>query len=171
MNGILKRNETKLEIKPWEEKDLDLLFQLNEPKMMEHLGGPESAEQIQKRHKRYLEIGNRGCMFSIILPKDEAVGSVGYWQTVWNDENVYEIGWSVLHSFQGKGIASQAVRAVIAKLKDERKYSSIHAFPSVHNAASNALCRKLDFNLISECEFEYPPGSLMQCHDWCLELE
>ncbi|MGG4152303.1 GNAT family N-acetyltransferase [Peribacillus muralis] len=169
--GITKRtDEINLEIKAWEEKDLDLLIQLNEPKMMEYLGGPESAEQIERRHKRYLEIGSKGSMFSINLPGAEAIGSVGYWQTAWNDESVYEVGWSVLSSFQGKGLASQAVKAVIAKIKDERKYHCIHAFPSVHNAASNAICRKLGFHLITECEFEYPPGSFMTCNDWCLNL-
>ncbi len=165
-----RRDETILEIKTWVEKDLALLFQLNEPEMMKHLGGPESAEQIERRHKRYLEIGNKGCMFSMVLPEAGAVGSVGYWQTVRNDE-VYEIGWSVLSSFQGRGLASQAVRALIAIIKDERKYSSIHAFPSVHNAASNAICRKLDFKLLGECEFEYPPGSFMLCNDWCMKLD
>ncbi|RRN73892.1 N-acetyltransferase [Peribacillus simplex] len=167
-----RSTETRLEIKPWEDKDLDLLFQLNAPEMMEHLGGPESNEQILKRHQRYLQIGNKGCMFSIILfPKAEAAGSVGYWQTIRNDENVYEIGWSVLPSFQGKGIASHAVKALIEKIKAERKYKYIHAFPSIHNEASNAICRKLDFRLTSECEFEYPPGSFMRCNDWCLEIE
>ncbi|MFE4813730.1 GNAT family N-acetyltransferase [Peribacillus simplex] len=165
-----RSKETKIEIKPWEEKDLELLFQLNAPEMMEHLGGPENNEQILKRHQRYLQIGEKGCMFSI-NSRPEAVGSVGYWQTVWNDENVYEIGWSVLPSFQGKGIASHAVKALIEKIKAERKYKYVHAFPSINNSASNAICRKLGFNLISECEFEYPPGSFMQCNDWCLELE
>ncbi|MED4689362.1 GNAT family N-acetyltransferase [Peribacillus frigoritolerans] len=161
-----------MEIKPWEDKDLQLLFQLNAPEMMEHLGGPESNEQILKRHQRYLQIGDKGCMFSIIpFPEAKAVGSVGYWQKVWNDEIVYEIGWSVLPSFQGKGIASHAVKALIEKIKAERNYKYIHAFPSITNPASNAICRKLGFNLISECEFEYPPGSFMQCNDWCLELE
>ena len=111
-------------------------------------------------------------MFSITLyPEEEAVGSVGYWLTVWNDETVYEIGWSVLPSYQGKRIASRAVKAVIAKVKAERKYKYIHAFPSINNPASNAICRKLDFNLISECEFEYPPGSFMRCNNWRLELQ
>lgn len=165
-------SETRLEIKPWEDKDLQLLFQLNAPEMMEHLGGPESNEQILKRHQRYLQIGDKGCMFSIIpFPEAKAAGSVGYWQKVWNDEFVYEIGWSVLPSFQGKGIASHAVKALIEKIKTERNYKYIHAFPSITNPASNAICRKLGFNLISECEFEYPPGSFMQCNDWCLELE
>lgn len=163
--------ETKIEIKPWEDKDLALLFQLNAPEMMEHLGGPESNEQIMKRHQRYLQIGDKGCMFSInSFPEEEAAGSVGYWQTVRDDENVYEIGWSVLPSFQGKGIASHAVKAMIEKIKAERKYKYIHAFPSINNPASNAICRKLGFNLTSECEFEYPPGSFMRCNDWCLEL-
>ncbi|WP_350299956.1 GNAT family N-acetyltransferase [Peribacillus frigoritolerans] len=168
MSGI---SITRLEIKPWEEKDLELLFQLNAPEMMEHLGGPESNEQILKRHQRYLQIGDKGCMFSINpFPEAKAAGSVGYWQKVWNDQNVYEIGWSVLPSFQGKGIASHAVKALIEKIKAERKYKYIHAFPSINNHASNAICRKLGFTLNSECEFEYPPGSFMQCNDWCLEL-
>nr|WP_309476865.1 GNAT family N-acetyltransferase [Bacillus sp. ISL-34] len=172
MSRISERSkENKIEIKPWEEKDLELLFQLNAPEMMEHLGGPESNEQILKRHQRYLQIGEKGCMYSInSFPEAEAAGSVGYWQTVWNEENVYEIGWSVLPSFQGKGIASHAVKALIEKIKAERKYKQIHAFPSINNPASNAICRKLGFTLISECEFEYPPGSLMRCNDWCLEL-
>ncbi|WP_430177297.1 GNAT family N-acetyltransferase [Peribacillus simplex] len=164
--------EMKIEIKPWEDKDLALLFQQNAPEMMEHLGGPENNEQILKRHQRYLQIGDKGCMFSIIpFPEAEAVGSVGYWQTLWNNENVYEIGWSVLPSFQGKGIASHAVKALIERIKAERKYKYIHAFPSINNPASNVICRKLKFNLISECEFEYPPGNFMPCNNWCLELE
>ncbi|KON70670.1 GCN5 family acetyltransferase [Peribacillus butanolivorans] len=173
VSEISERNkENGLQIKPWEDRNLDLLFHLNAPEMMEHLGGPESKEQILKRHKRYLEIGSKGCMFSITLyPEEEAVGSVGYWRTVWNDETVYEIGWSVLPSYQGKRIASRAVKAVIAKVKAERKYKYIHAFPSINNPASNAICRKLDFNLISECEFEYPPGSFMRCNNWRLELQ
>ncbi|GAA1368593.1 hypothetical protein GCM10009597_02550 [Peribacillus frigoritolerans] len=111
-------------------------------------------------------------MFSITpFPEAKAAGSVGYWQKVWNDEFVYEIGWSVLPPFQGKGIASHAVKALMEKIKAERNYKYIHAFPSITNPASNAICRKLGFNLISECEFEYPPGSFMKCNDWCLELE
>lgn len=161
-----------IQIKPWEDKDLELLFRINQPEMMEHLGGPESKEQILNRHKRYLNLSEKGCMFSIkLLPEYEPVGSVGYWQTVWNDESVYEIGWSVLPSFQGKGIATNAVKLAIDEASAENKYRYIHAFPSINNPASNAICQKLDFNFISECEFEYPPGSFMKCNNWRLELK
>lgn len=118
--------------------------------MMQHLGGPESKKQILNRHKRYLELGNRGRMFSIKLsPELEPVGSVGYWQTTWNNESVYETGWSVLPSYQGKGIATKAVKLAIEEASSENKYKYIHAFPSIDNPASNAICRKLDFQFIS----------------------
>lgn len=160
-----------IQIKPWENDGLDLLFRINAPEMMQHLGGPESKEQILKRHKRYLELGNKGRMFSIILLPDlEPVGSVGYWQTTWNNKSVYETGWSVLTSYQGKGIATNAVKLAIEEASSENKWEYIHAFPSIDNLASNSICRKLDFQFISECEFEYPLGSFMRCNNWRYNL-
>ena len=167
----MKARNDIIQIKPWEDSDLDLLFRINSPEMMHHLGGPESKEQILKRHKRYLELGNRGRMFSIILlPELEPVGSVGYWQTTWNNERVYETGWSVLPSYQGKGIATKAVKLAIEEASGENKYKYIHAFPSIDNPASNAICRKLDFLFIADCEFEYPLGSFMRCNNWRYNL-
>lgn len=160
-----------IKIKPWEDDDLDLLFRINSPEMMKHLGGSEGKEQILKRHKRYLELGNKGRMYSItLLPELEKVGSVGYWQTNFNNEDVYETGWSVLPLFQGKGIATIATKLAIEEASAINKFKYIHAFPSIDNPASNAICRKLNFNLISECEFEYPPGNYMRCNNWRLEL-
>jgi RimJ/RimL family protein N-acetyltransferase len=54
--------------------------------------------------------------------------------------------------------------------KSDRKHRYLHAFPSVENAPSNAICRKLGFTLLGPHEFEYPPGNLMQCNDWRLDL-
>lgn len=141
--------------------------------MTEHLGGPETEEQILARHKRYVEVGGPGTgqMFSIVLfPELEAAGSVGYWERVWQEETVYETGWSVLPELQGRGIASLAIEAIIARARAEQKHRYLHAFPSVDNPASNAICRKLNFSFISVCDFEYPLGSIMRCNDWRLEL-
>ncbi|MGE7602969.1 GNAT family N-acetyltransferase [Peribacillus sp. NPDC097675] len=160
----METNNPIIQIKPWEEDDLDLLFRINAPEMMQLLGGPESNEKVLKRHKRYLELGNKGRMFSIILLPDlEPVGSVGYWQTTWNNKSVYETGWSVLTSYQGKGIATKALKLAIEEAAKEKNYEYIHAFPSIVNLASNSICRKNDFQFISECEFEYPLGNFMRC--------
>jgi len=164
---------TQVRIEPWDEDDLALLRRKNAPEMMEHLGGPETEERILRRHQRYVDLAGTGTgrMYSIVLlPGSEAVGSVGYWDRVWHEETVYETGWSVLPRFQGRGIATAAVVAAVASARAEGKHRFLHAFPSVENAASNALCRRIGFLLVEACDFEYPPGSTMRCNDWRLEL-
>lgn len=161
------------QIEPWADSDLELLRLLNAPEMTEHLGGPESEDLLLARHQRYVAIGGTGTgrMFRIVLlPEGESVGSVGYWERVGQDETVYEIGWSVLSPFQGRGIAAAATAEAIASARAEQKHSYIHAYPSIDNPASNAICRKLGFQLIAEYDFEYPPGNMMRCNDWCLDL-
>lgn len=161
-------------IEPWGEGDLPLLKNLlGDPLMMEYLGGPESEEQLVKRQARYerLTKEGKGRMFKIVQgATGEAVGSIGYWDSTHHGEGIYEMGWSVLPAFQGRGIAGEAVALVIAIARSDGKYRSLHAFPSVANAPSNALCRKSGFTLIEECEFEYPKGSFMRCNDWQLDL-
>jgi RimJ/RimL family protein N-acetyltransferase len=76
----------------------------------------------------------------------------------------------VLPAFQGRGIAGMATGQAIAAARSEQKHRFLHAFPSVDNAPSNAICRKLGFTLLEEVEFEYPKGSFMQCNDWRLDL-
>lgn len=169
------RTDERVQLKPWDDDDLDLLHRMNVPEMLEHLGGRETEEKVLARHKRYCEIGKdgsgKGRMFSIVvLPELEAVGNIGYWESVWQDETVYEIGWGVLPPFQGKGIASAAAAAAVESARAERKHKRIHAFPSVDNPGSNAICRKLGFSFIAECDFEYPKGNIMRCNDWRLDF-
>lgn len=161
---------TAVRLVPWGEGDLALLEQLvGDPAMMEHLGGPESPEKIAERQVRYELADSR--MFKIV---DEAtgqgVGSVGYWERAWRGEQVYEVGWSVIPSAQGRGIARTATAQAIAAAAAERRHRFVHAFPAVDNAPSNAICRSLGFTLLGEGDFEYPPGNAMRCNDWRLEL-
>ena len=161
-------------IEPWGEGDLALLQKLlGDPAMTEHLGGPESDEQLANRQVRYERITEEGSgrMFKIIYQlTGEAVGSVGYWDSIHHGDHIYEIGWSVLPAFQGKGIASAATTQAIAHAKSDGKHRYVHAFPSIANPPSNALCRKLGFTLVEECDGEYPKGHFMRCNDWRLDL-
>jgi RimJ/RimL family protein N-acetyltransferase len=159
-------------LRPWSEENLPLLEKLmGDPDMMAHLGGPETPEQIRKRHQRYLQLPETDHMFVILWgPKSEVAGSIGYWQKNWRDQLVYEMGWFVLPEYQGQGIATKAGEVVIEQARLEHRHQFMHAFPSVSNPASNAICRKLGFTLIEECQFEYPPGNFMQCNDWRFDL-
>ncbi|MFI2304198.1 GNAT family N-acetyltransferase [Actinacidiphila glaucinigra] len=159
-------------IEPWAEDDLELLRRANAPAMMRHLGGPETEEQLLVRHERYLTGGSEGGgMFSIVLlPEGVPAGSIGYWEKSWRGGTVYETGWGVLPEFQGRGVAAAAGEAVIARAAAEKGPRFLHAFPKVDNHPSNAICRKLGFTLVEECDFEYPPGHPIRCNDWRLEL-
>lgn len=164
---------TQVEIVPWSAGHLELLHRMNAPEMTEHLGGPETEEQVAERHERYMRIAGKGTgrMFAVILlPGLEQVGTVGYWDRTWQGEQVSEMGWGILPSYQGKGIATAAVSQAIEHARKEGARRTVHAFPGADNPASNAVCRKLGFTLLGECEFEYPPGSWMRCNDWRLGL-
>ena len=161
-------------LQPWSDDDLSLLEKLlGDPKMMTHLGGPESREQILRRHIRYMRLPEEGTdhMFRIVWgPHAEGVGNVGYWRKTWRDRAIYEMGWLVLPEFQGRGIATEAAAAVLEHARRKPRYRFMHAFPSVSNPASNAICRKLGFTLVEECRVEYPPGRSMTVNDWRLDL-
>ncbi|HLZ57351.1 MAG TPA: GNAT family N-acetyltransferase [Ktedonosporobacter sp.] len=167
-------DESIVRLELWGEGDLPLLKKLlGDPAMTEHLGGPESDEQLIKRQARYerLTESDSGRMFKIVYEATgEAVGSVGYWDRIHHGNAIYEMGWSVLPGFQGRGIASAAVAQALAIAQSEGKYRFLHAFPSIDNPPSNALCRKLGFTLVEECSFEYPKGHFMQCNDWRFDL-
>ena len=161
-----------IELHPWSDGDLPLLEKLlGDPAMMEHLGGPETKEQIRQRHQRYLQLHETDRMFKIVIAStSESVGSIGYWEKKWRDQLVYETGWSILPSFQGRGIATNAGELVIAHARMENRYRFLHAFPSIENPASNAICRKLGFTFLEACDFEYPPGHTLRCNDWRYDL-
>jgi RimJ/RimL family protein N-acetyltransferase len=163
-------NRAAVRIEPWGEGDLPLLEKaLGDPQMMEHLGGPESSEKIAKRQAGY-ERPDSGQFKIVDDATSEGVGWVGYWERTWRGEQVYEIGWSVIPAFQGRGIGASATAQAIAIARSERKHRFLHAYPSVDNVPSNAICRKLGFTLLGSYEFEYPPGRFMQCNDWRLDL-
>jgi RimJ/RimL family protein N-acetyltransferase len=159
-------------LEPWGNGDLPLLERLmGDPRMTEHLGGPESAERLRERQGRYERLEGGDRMFRIVDAASGAgVGSVGFWTKEWRDERVYEVGWMVVPEFQGRGIAKAATRLAIDLARHDRAHRLMHAFPNVDNAASNAICRSLGFELLEACDFEFPKGHLMRCNDWQLDL-
>ena len=160
----------RIHLEPWGPDDLPLVEQLmGDPAMTEFLGGPESPEKLADRQRRYAEPGSG--MFKIVDDETgEGIGSVGFWEREWRDRTVWETGWSVIPSFQGRGIAVAATSLVLARARETGEHRFVHAFPAVDNPASNAICRRLGFTLLEACRFEYPPGNWMLCNDWQLDL-
>lgn len=162
-----------IRLQPWGQGDFPLLVGLNAPEMTEHLGGPETDEQLRRRHERYVRLAGstEAFIFKVVLASTgEVAGGVNFWDREWKGEDVYEMGWGVLPEFQGRGIASAAVKQAIGLARALKGRSAIHAFPSVENGPSNAICRKAGFELLGEVPFEYPKGHWMRCNDWRITL-
>ncbi len=162
---------------PWGQEDLPLLERLlGDPRMMTHLGGPESAEKLRSRQKAYEAIerladsSTSRTLKVVDTATGQGAGWVGYWELTIGDEQVYEIGWSVVPEFQGRGFATLAATQALDILRPAARHRYAHATPSVENAASNAICRKVGFVLRGESDVEYPPGRVMRANDWWLEL-
>jgi RimJ/RimL family protein N-acetyltransferase len=164
----------RIELRPWQEDDLPLMQAImGDPRMTEYLGGPESPEKLCRRLDRYVHsrAGGSDHMSVIVVGSQrQAAGSVGYWEKHWQDQDVWETGWHVLPAFQGRGIATRATAIVVERARASGLHRFMHAFPSIHNAASNAVCRRLGFSLQGEADFEFPPGHWMRCNDWRLDL-
>jgi RimJ/RimL family protein N-acetyltransferase len=145
---------------------------LKDPESTAHLGGPETDEQIARRHERYLAMTDpaKGAMFVIEAGPDwQPAGSVGYWeQTEADGTVVWETGWYVLPELRGRGIAGSGTRlAIDAAWAAVRR--PMHAFPNVDNGPSNTICRKLGMRLRATSEYEYPKGHWMTRNDWVID--
>src|ERR1700753_2450917 len=105
-----------IRLEAWTQDDPALLQATNTPAMTEHLGGPETEDQVRQRHRRYLELDAPGAgqMLAVTLRGGERAGIIGYWERAWRDDLTYETGWSILPAFQGRGLATAAARAVAA---------------------------------------------------------
>src|ERR1700690_569893 len=123
-------------LEPWGSGDLPLLERLmGDPRMTDHLGGPESPDKLRERQECYEHLEGGDRMFKIVdVESGAGAGSVGFWTTEGRDGRVYEAGWLVVPEFQGRGIAVAATAQAIEVAKRDDKHGVMHAFPNVDNA-------------------------------------
>jgi RimJ/RimL family protein N-acetyltransferase len=153
--------------------DVELkIRQETDPQMMAELGGPRTREEIQRAHTKSLVLAAAGeCWPLKVIPDGSmfAAGSVAIFPSSHGGESIYEIGWMILPECQGRGIATEAVRAVLQLAQAQRKFGQVHAFPGVTNRPSNRVCEKNGFTKLQECEVEFS-GRRLRCNHWRVDL-
>lgn len=161
-----------IELRRWNDADLPLLERtVGDAAVMAHLGGAETPEKIRSRHEAYRDWSGDGGMMTIWIPTEkQAVGNIGFWESAWAGDDIFEVGWTVLPQFGRRGIATEAAREIIARVRELRKRRFLFAFPAVDNVASNRVCERAGFTNLGACEIEYPTDHLMHAHAWRVDL-
>ena len=146
---------------------------LTDPTMMADLGGPLPRDGLPQKLRGIVEeVQADRTWYSVIVPDDDpgrAAGTVCIWHHDQDGEPINEIGWMVLPAFQGRGLATAAVRSLLDRARAEHRWEVIHAFPAVTNGPSNAICRKTGFEKLEDVSYEYQGRTLHGFH-WRIDL-
>lgn len=158
---------TGIRLRRWSKSDADLLCEANTEAMTKFIAGPESADQVTSRHENYMRLWDEGfARMFVVLKGEDPVGGIGWWQMEWAGEPAVETGWFVLPRAQGRGVAGEAVRLIVA---DAMNFGppecQLYAFPSTGNGPSNALCARAGFELLGENGFPFR-GKDLQVNVW-----
>jgi RimJ/RimL family protein N-acetyltransferase len=143
-----------------------------DPAMMTELGGPlprDGIEEIVSRHARLTRPGE--ALICMIVPDDDpavVAGTVALFVREHEGKPLAELGWAVLPPFQGRGIAKAAVRMLLDRARDQRRWGLVHAFPGVTNPASNAVCRSTGFTLVGPLDVWFA-GRLCRANHWQID--
>jgi RimJ/RimL family protein N-acetyltransferase len=136
--------------------------------MVRYVRHAESREQAAERYEHFREHNPR--QFRVVGgPVGEEIGWMAYWERIWNDEPVLEIGWAVHPEFHDRNLTEAALEA-IASARSEGLVRYLLACPWVDNDQANAICRTAGFTLIDTVELPYAPESFQTCNVWRLDL-
>jgi RimJ/RimL family protein N-acetyltransferase len=161
-----------LKLVPYSDGDVGLIEELEcDAATMSELGGPVSPDQIPQIHERRLATVAAGEWYFKIVPEPggPAAGTIGIWSATWRGRRIQETGWMVLPAFQGRRLASRSLELILEMARGEERLDRIHAFPSVTNQPSNALCRRFGFELMEETDYLYR-GAQLRVNVWELAL-
>lgn len=163
-----------MELRPVTSDDLSLYQHLfTNPAVMAELGGANPPEQVPRILQNQLKhvANGKGLVYKVV-PDGEAehgAGLVCVYESSHNDEAISEAGWMVLPAYQGQGLARAAVRALLDRACTEERFRVIHAFTATTNGPSNAICRKLGFELLEETDIDYD-AHILHCNHWRIVL-
>ncbi len=152
----------RLGFRHWSLDDISLARELwGDPNVTRWIGGPFSAEEVQRRLGREIESQSTyGVQYwpIFLLVDGEFVGCGGL-RTYKIDEGIYEMGLHLRPACWGRGLALEAGRAIISFAFASLRVKGLFAGHHPENAASRKLLDKLGFCFTHE-EFYAPTGLL-----------
>lgn len=156
----------RLEFRRWSRGDVDLAATLwSDPDVMRFLGGPYTRDEVAARLAR--EAANDAALgiqyWPLFLRDGGAFAGCCGLKPVEHESRALEIGFHLRPEFHGRGLASEAARAVIAYAFDALHVEALFAGHHPQNTTSAALLAKLGFATIGT---HYFARTGLQ-HPWC----
>ena len=148
---------TRLAFRRWRESDAPLILDMySRREVYRFLGSvpmpvhdlDEALARVEARNVR--THGLDGIWAVVRADGDEVIGTVllvPLTRTDGEASDVYEIGWHLHPDAWGNGYATEAAGAVIARARDGG-LADVRAVVFVDNAASHAVCRRLDMTQV-----------------------
>lgn len=137
------------------DEDLELIHELRSDPVVNVLVGRDQNPTLEST-KNFISkieqlVQNNESMYWIITLKGETdlIGSVCLWNfDLQND--IVEVGYEMRAAFQGKGIMTEALNAVVEYAFRNLQAKMVTALPSADNIKSVALLKKMNFQLVPE---------------------
>jgi len=144
----------------WTSADLPLAHSLwGDPEVSRLIGGPFSREQVEERLARELENMTRhGFQYwpMFLLEGDEFLGCAGL-KPYKTERRVFEMGFQLRRAYWGRGLATEAARAVVDYAFRSLDADGLFAGHHPQNAASQKVLEKLGFRFTGD-ELYLPTG-------------
>lgn len=149
MNPEIATN--KIQLKIVEKSDAESLFKLRtDPQVSQFVIRDlnKTLADIEEFIDR--KINNQDeILFSTIktVPENELAGTICLWRIDW-EKKYAEVGYELFPSFQGKGIMSDALKAILSLAFDQLEFEYLEAFTNKENLSSRKLLEKFGFEFL-----------------------
>jgi len=147
----------------WAGDDLPLATELwGDPRVSELIGGPFSALALKARLAQEIAQGTDHSLqyWPVFLVEGNRFAGCAGLRPYRVEQRVFELGYHLIPAFWGKGLATEAARAVIGYGFDTLGAEALVAGHHPRNEASQKVLRKLGF-VFTGTEL-YPPSGLLE---------
>jgi len=161
----------RLILRPWREDDLDALARMcGDPEVMVDYPAPQTRNECAERLLRYQTTFRQYGYTRWLLEARDDRRFIGYTgiQPVFadhplrnrsSDKPTVEIGWRLVRSAWGQGLASEAARASLADGFSRHRFREVLSYTTPQNARSQAVMRRIGLVRAAEKDFVDSSGN------------
>lgn len=161
----------RLNLRNYEKTDADFVISIwNDPEMGKYMPDPSIENMDEEYRKVYetLEEDEECCyLISESLATGERIGTCSFVAS--EDGSTYDLGYCVHMKFWRNGYGTEMAQGMINYAKS-RGAKTITAPVNKRNVASNAIMKKLGFNIVGESKFR-KMGTDITMEDYLYSLE